>query len=158
ILALVAVSLLAASGFWAISRSIRDVTESPRPLKRRLLVAGFAAIGLWLMIAGLLVVPIANLISKAGFVVIRDGSGRIASWSAAKCVAEIIGAPGHFSREIGGTLITAVCAATLAVCVAVLLAWLARRGGSLAIPALATAIVAIAVPGPLVGIALIGAF
>jgi iron(III) transport system permease protein len=160
ILALVGLSLASAAGLWVVSRSIRNVTESPIPLNRRLHASGslVATICLWFILAFLLAVPIANLISKAGFVVIHDGTKRVASWSAAKCVAEVAAAPGRYSREICGTLITAVCAATLAICVAAALAWLARRGGGRAVLALSLTILLLCIPGPLVGIALIGLF
>jgi iron(III) transport system permease protein len=100
-------------------------------------------------------VPVTNLVSKAGFVVIHDGSNRVASWSAAKCIAEVAAAPARYGREIVGTTVTAAFAATLAVCIAAMLAWKARKGGMSAIPALAATIVGITVPGPVIGIALI---
>jgi iron(III) transport system permease protein len=160
ILAIVGLSLAAAAGFWLVSRSIRNVTESARPLIPRLDASGslVATVCLWSVLGALLAIPIANLISKAGFVVIHNGPERVASWSAGKCIAEVAAAPSRYGREICGTLATAVSAASLAVCVAAVFAWPARRGGRQAIPTLVATVVAISVPGPLVGIALIGLF
>jgi iron(III) transport system permease protein len=160
VLALVGLSLVGTIGLWVISRSIRNVMESARPLKARLPASGywFAWIGLWSVLSLMLAVPIGNLVVKAGFVVIHDGNERVASWSAVKGVAEVAAAPIRYGREIRGTVLTAVCAATLAVSVAAALAWAARRGGRGAIPAFAATFITFAAPGPLVGIGLIALF
>jgi len=160
ILALVGLSLTAAAGLWVIGRSLRNVTESPRPLIPRLDASGsfVAAVCLWSILLLLLAVPIANLVSKAGFVVIHHGTERVASWSAVKSIVEVVAAPSRYGREICGTLLIAICGATVAVCVAASLAWLARGGGKRSISALTATIVSLSVPGPLVGIALIGLF
>ncbi len=158
-LALFAFPVVGVPVFWMIGRAIHRVTQAARPLNSRLHPSSlFIAICLWLILALLLIVPIGNLISKAGFVVIHNGTGRFASWSAGKCASEVAAAPGRFLHEICGTLATSVCSATLAVCVAAALAWPARHRGTGALPSLAAVLITVTVPGPIVGIALIRLF
>jgi hypothetical protein len=68
---------------------------------------------LWLLILVLLVVPIASLVSKAGFVVVHEGGQRVQSWSLVKCLAEVAAAPREFRFEYQWTLITATGAAAI---------------------------------------------
>lgn len=109
----------------------------------------------WFLVAGLTAVPLGSLISKAGFVVVHSGSDRIRSWSAVKCIREVATAPGRFADEFSWTLIVAALAATLALIAGTWLAWLACRGGWRQWPALAAVVLGLAIPGPLVGVALI---
>jgi ABC-type Fe3+ transport system permease subunit len=102
--------------------------------------------------------PIASLLSKAGFVVQHAGEERIRSWSLAACLAQVAHVPGHFARELIGTVAVAAGAATLALLVAIGLSWPARRGGQSAIPALIAVVLGLSIPGPLVGAALIQIF
>ena len=83
---------------------------------------------LWSGVLALLGPPIASLIVKAGFVVVEIDGQRVRSWSAAKCLQEVLRAPAAFREEFGWTAVLALLAATLAIVVAVALAWLARRG------------------------------
>ncbi|HEX5102461.1 MAG TPA: ABC transporter permease subunit [Pirellulaceae bacterium] len=118
----------------------------------------FAAALMWLLIAVLLAIPIGSLISKAGFVVVHEGSKRVQSWSLAKCVEQVAQAPAQFSFEFRWTIITALGAATCALAAAVALAWPARRGGWRAMPAIAAVVLGLTIPGPLVGVSLIWVF
>jgi len=110
---------------------------------------------LWLIVIVLLGIPAASLISKAGFVVRHEGGTRIAAWSAAVCFREVASAPVRFSREFLGTAAVAFGAATIAVIAGSLLAWQARRGGWRSWPAILFVALGLAIPGPLVGAALI---
>jgi len=112
----------------------------------------------WLAIFLLLGVPIASLISKAGFVVIHEGAQRIPAWSAVACLREVAAVPQKFGREILGTIEVGTGAAALALLVGLALAWRARRGGWRAAPAILVAILAMTIPGPVVGAALIQLF
>jgi len=105
-----------------------------------------------LLLAG---VPLGNLIYKAGVLVTQTDVGRERSWSFVKCVTMTVESPWMYQREFGWSLLIAAVAASVAVVVAVCLAWLARRGGWRSWPALLTAAVCLALPGPLVGIGLI---
>jgi iron(III) transport system permease protein len=66
--------------------------------------------------------------------------------------------PRNFAREFGGTLQVAAGAAAIALCAACALAWRARRDGWSAWLAIAIVVLGLAVPGPLVGAALIQIF
>jgi iron(III) transport system permease protein len=108
-----------------------------------------------LMLAVLVGVPLGNLLCKAGVLVTQGEAGRLRSWSAAKCLAVIAAAPWRYQREFGWSLLIGGLSATAAVTVAVPLAWLARRGGVRSLAALLAAALGLAVPGPLVGLAII---
>src|SRR5262249_20681528 len=97
-------------------------------------------------------------ISKAGFVVIHDGAERIRSWSAMACQREVASVPKKFHRELIGTSVVAAGAAAIAVFFGGSLAWRARRGGWGATAAVVGARVALTIPGPVVGAALIQLF
>lgn len=99
--------------------------------------------------------PLVNLVVKCGVVVQASGEQIERSWSAAKCLRIVAAAPAEFYAEIGRSLVAAALAATVAVVVALPLAWLARRGGAKAVPAIAIAAILLATPGPLLGIGLI---
>src|SRR5262245_53566070 len=107
-----------------------------------------ATVLMWLAVVVLLGVPIASLISKAGFVVIHQGAERIRSWSAAACLREVASVPHKFGREIVGTIEVAAGAAAIALLVSGALAWRARRGGWRAAPAIVAAVLALTIPGP----------
>jgi ABC-type Fe3+ transport system permease subunit len=113
---------------------------------------------MWLLILALLAFPIASLITKAGFVVVHEAGQREQSWSLAKCFSEIADAPRKHWHDYKWTLRTASGAASMAFVAAVILAWPARRGGWRAAPAMAVVALALAVPGPLVGVVLIWIF
>jgi iron(III) transport system permease protein len=117
----------------------------------RLLVSAAAA-ALFALLVGL---PLSNLIYKAGVIVSQTDAGLLREFSVAKCLSMIAGAPGHHSREFGWSLLICPLSAAAAVLAAIPLAWFARRGGWRSLPALATAAVALAVPGPVLGLAII---
>lgn len=113
---------------------------------------------LWSLVLVLIGLPVVSLISKAGFVVLHTGEERIRSWSLVACLTQIAKVPSHFGREILATVVVGMGAATLALLVAIVLAWRARRGGSAAISALVVIVLGLAIPGPLVGTMLIHIF
>jgi iron(III) transport system permease protein len=116
-----------------------------------LLLAGL----LWAMVLTLIGVPLASLVTKAGFMVAQVGQTRFRSWSAAKAWEVVRQSPFEHQDEFQWTLTIAAAAAMLALVVAIILAAPARRGGWRAIPALVVAVLALATPGPLVGVMLI---
>ncbi len=146
---------------WMVSRllSRRVLTAMPNSLvfnagRWRPLVSAFT----WMLVLLLIGLPITSLISKAGFVVLNDGNERIRSWSLAACLVQVANVPVHFSREFLGTIEVALGAATLALLVALPLAWRAHRGGWAATVAIVVIVMALSIPGPLVGTALIRIF
>jgi len=117
-----------------------------------------AAIVAALLLLLLIGVPLGNLCYKAGKgggLVTSPGAGSGQEWSLWKCVAIVATSPWRYRREFGWSLGIGALAATAAVIVAVALAWLARGGKRRALPALGVTAVCLAVPGPLVGIAII---
>lgn len=106
-----------------------------------------------LLIAG---VPLGNLVYQAGKTVTQQGDGLVRTWSAAKCAAMIVDSPRRHPSELNWSLLTAALAATAAVALALGLAWLARRRGLRVVPLVAAIALGLAVPGPIVGVAIIG--
>jgi iron(III) transport system permease protein len=122
-----------------------------------------ATAGLWFAVGAFLVLPLASLAWKAGVQVVDSPAGRVRKWSANKCLAMAALNPRiehgriklRHQREIGWSLAIDSAAATAAVLLALPAAWLARRGGGRAWVALALVAFALAVPGPVVGLAII---
>ena len=100
-------------------------------------------------------VPLLNLCYKAGLLVTQTDAGRVRTFSAWKCLAMVARSPLDHREEFGWSLLIGSLAATAATTIAVGLAWLARRGGPKALPALLIAAVGLALPGPIVGLGLI---
>ena len=112
-----------------------------------------ASVGVWsslLVIGG---VPLGNLIYKAGVVATMQGGERIRYWSLAKFVEIMAETPGRFGEAFGWTLVIGVSAATLATALALPLAWFARERSVAAVPALLATALLLAIPGPLIGLA-----
>jgi iron(III) transport system permease protein len=114
-----------------------------------------AASVMWGLVVLLLGVPLASLVVKAGFFVIREGHVRIPSWSLKACADQLASVPERFSAELWDTVTLAAGVASVVLVVASLLSWIARRGGWRATPALCAIVLGLAIPGPLVGAALI---
>jgi len=108
-----------------------------------------------LQLALLWVVPVGNLCHQAGVNVTQASGGRVRSWSPFKFGQVLANTPGRFSGEFLDSTIVGVGAASAAVIVAVPLAWLARRGGLRSMPAFVSTACLLAIPGPVIGVALI---
>jgi iron(III) transport system permease protein len=121
-------------------------------LGRWRLPVSMAMAALFALLVGL---PLGNLAYKAGVLVSQTDAGLVREFSAAKCLRMIAEAPWQHRRELGWSLLICPLSAAAAVFVAIPLAWFARRGGWRALPALATAAVALAAPGPMLGLAII---
>ncbi len=106
-----------------------------------------------LLLAG---IPLGSLIHKAGVEVVQNEEGRQRIWSAAKCARLVIESPGLFAEEFGWSLQLAALSATAAVMLACGLAWAALRGGWRGAATMSLVAVLLALPGPLVALALIG--
>jgi len=112
----------------------------------------------WSVVIGLLGVPVASLIAKAGFVVRQVEGQRVAGWSALACLQEIAAVPAHFGREIAATLEVATAAALMSLLVGTVLAWQARHSRRWPWIMLAVVALGLAIPGPLIGAGLIQLF
>jgi iron(III) transport system permease protein len=100
-------------------------------------------------------VPLASLAYKAGIVVTQVDSVRVRDWSLWKCLGMIAHAPVANAREARWTLLIGGLAAIAATALAVVLAWSARRGRLSAAVVLVVVAFSLAVPGPIVGLAVI---
>ena len=109
-----------------------------------------AAVGLVLLL--LVGVPLVSLGYKAGVVIVRTGDDWVWTWSLWNCGTMVTKCLVDYRRQFGWSLGIGALAATVAVVAAIALAWPARRGGLLALPALVVTAVFLALPGPVVGL------
>ncbi len=100
-------------------------------------------------------VPLASLAWKSGLLVTHGESGITRGWSLEKCVRLTAQSPVRYHRELSWSIVIGTLAATVAVVAALPLAWLARRRGFWQWPLAISAAAALAVPGPLLGLAAI---
>lgn len=122
-----------------------------------------AAAGMLAAASILMVLPLASLAWKAGAEVVETPAGRVRTWSAKKCAAMVALEPRiergrikfRHQREIGWSLAIGSAAATAAVLIALPVAWFARGGTWRAWAGLACVAWLLAVPGPVVGLAII---
>lgn len=112
-------------------------------------------LGAVLLVALLLLLPLGSLAWKAGVLVSETASGRQRTWSLEKCLTMIATSPVRYRREIGWSLLIDGAAATGAVVFAFPLAWLGRLGTRRAWLAIASVGWLLAVPGPVIGLAII---
>jgi iron(III) transport system permease protein len=103
----------------------------------------------------LLGVPLMSLVIKAGMGVAHAGGQPVRCWSAFRCLAMVAGSPARHAREFGWSIVIATAAAVAVMVIATMLAWLARERGTGRIPLLVVTALALAVPGPVVGVAII---
>ncbi|HWB14433.1 MAG TPA: ABC transporter permease subunit [Pirellulales bacterium] len=123
-----------------------------------------AGAGMLLLVSLFIALPLASLAWKAGVKVVETPAGRVRSWSALKCLSMVALDPRaergkltfRHQREIGWSLAIDSTAATASVAIAAGVAWLARRGTRRAWAGLASVAWLLAVPGPVVGLAIIG--
>lgn len=116
------------------------------------------------VLAGLLLgLPLASLVYQAGVVVGRTADGWSRHWSAVHALVTVAISPLRYRWEFLWSLVIAGLAASAVTPLAAILAWMgsgaerasgvARRAGETLI--LATTALALAIPGPMIGLALI---
>jgi iron(III) transport system permease protein len=110
------------------------------------------------LIALFVALPLINLIYKAGVQVTQQGGAYTRVWSPSKFVAMLIAAFPDNREEFGWSATIAALAASLVVATAIPLAWFSRTNRAVAVVAFTLAVVALAIPGPIVGLALIRIF
>jgi iron(III) transport system permease protein len=121
------------------------------------------AAGMLLAIAILVVLPLASLAWKAGVEVVDSSPGRIRTWSAGKCLDMVALNPRiergqltlRHQNEIVYSLAVDSASATVSVILALCIGWFARRGTWRAWAGLASVGWLLAIPGPLIGLAII---
>ena len=144
---------------WAL---VAKLAPGRRPLSlRRQLVfpLGVWRIPLTAAVALLLVllvgVPLGNLCYKAGVLVTQTDVGRLRSWSVWKWLEIVAASPIRYRREFAWSLGIGMAAALAVIVAAVPMAWIARRGGYWSGAVLLAAAVTLALPGPVIGLAVI---
>jgi len=154
---MVAVTLLVTIGYLVAESLIPSFRTSVRPpWTFRLGVGRWPMFAIQVAIVVLIiVVPLGSLLYKAGLTVQMIGADRQRVWSVTALVETVSNVPWKYGEEFGWTGLLAASTATVAVAIALPLAWLARRGGWRSIPAVAVAAVGLSVPGPLIGLGVI---
>ncbi len=139
-----------------------SVASTRRPPSRRRLLTyslgsgrPLAAAAMAILLLIVIAVPLVNLSAKAGLVVTQTATGRIREWSPSKFLEMVAFAPRDYGEEFGWTLLIGLLAATAAVAVGALLAWLACRRGIARILVWLLTAAALATPGPVIGLAVI---
>ena len=99
--------------------------------------------------------PLASLCYKAGIVVTQVDGVHVRSWSLGKCLLIVAEGPIRYDRELGWSLVIGTLAATVSAALATVLGWIARSGRLRAALVLVLTAVCLAVPGPIVGLAVI---
>jgi iron(III) transport system permease protein len=109
-----------------------------------------------------LLLPLAGLIYKAGWRAVRVGDGWERGWLLSKFIGVTSASPGDFAREIANTLAAAAVATTLALIIALPLAWISVRTplrlkwlASLGRGATWLVVALWVLPGPVIGVTLI---
>lgn len=102
------------------------------------------------------VAPAAGLAWKAGLVTQRTPDGSLAAWSLAKSLRMTARAPIEHAREIAWSVGVGGMAACVALALALVVAVAGRRRPAVRCTAGAVAAALLAVPGPLIGVAVIG--
>ena len=108
----------------------------------------------WCLLLLVFGVPLVSLALKAGMVKHAVGSTYERAWSPSAFFNILITTPWRFRAELGVSALYALCGAAVALFVGLPLTVLARPGGIRSWPAIITAAVCWAIPGPLVGLSL----
>jgi iron(III) transport system permease protein len=150
---------LVATALWALARLTprdRPLSMRPRWVFRLGPWRAPAALLLGAMLVVLVGIPLASLGYKAGLIATLTPQGPFRGWSASKCVSMVVTSPLRYSREFIWSLALGLLSATTAVVLAGGLVWWTRRSRLATGAVLGLAAVALATPGPLVGLAVIG--
>jgi iron(III) transport system permease protein len=116
------------------------------------------ALAVWALVALIVILPLGNLIYKAGATVVADNSAFMRGWSLWKAVRLTATSPSEFAREFKWSTLMAICSALLTMGVAIGLGFAARTSKIAGALALIAAVAALAVPGPIVSLGLITVF
>jgi iron(III) transport system permease protein len=109
-------------------------------------------------VVGILAMPLFNLVYKAGLSVEGVEQERLRRWSLIKAITLFLTGPWRFREELSWSLVLAQLASASAVVAAVPLAWWACRRRAGAVLTAAIVVIALAIPGPLVGLAIVTCF
>ncbi len=127
---------------------VADAGWKWRPAPRRRACLGLCV---WLVVAIVVLVPMAGLAWKAGGEVHHVGERYQRSWSAAKAALMVVRSPWENCREWGWSLAIGGIASAGATAIGLACGWAARMRSSAAVPLAAAIAAGLAVPAPLVG-------
>lgn len=149
-----AMGLLAAAALgvlaWRLAPLAEALTTKPWRLSRQ--ASWPIAIAMWSLVALLLMGPISSLVITAGTGVEIVEDEPIRSWSVTKTLQTVAAAPWQHRRELGVSLRLAFAVATGATLLAAAIAWAMRRGRGVAVIGCLLLALAIAIPGPVIGV------
>lgn len=147
--------VLFVAAYFVCRRLTADVLFAPFGMSQRWALGRFrwaAAASAYFALALLAVLPIANLVAKAGTSVSQTGGEFRRSWSPAKAVARIAEAPARRRRELTGSLAAGISASATATGAATLLAWWCRRRRLRLTIAIGLISMLMMIPGPILGV------
>jgi iron(III) transport system permease protein len=111
---------------------------------------------LGIFFALLIGLPVANLLWKCGVVVELSPTGRERHWSVVKCARILVESGPRYQRDVISSVAIGATATAAAVLVGGCVAWRARTSRFAAIALVAFAAICLAIPGPIVGLGVIG--
>ena len=153
-LALVAALALVA---WQLVTHVLPMLELNDPARRQ----SFLDLGRWrwpslafatALVFFIVVVPVINLVAKAGWHVRWVGENRHVSWSAAQALRMTTGSLGEFRREFGWSLAITQLSSLATLVLAACMAYRATRRVRPSWFVLTIVVICLALPGPLVGV------
>jgi len=112
----------------------------------------------WFLVVVVVVVPLGNLVYKAGSYVAPTEAGFERGWSAAKLLEMTIGSPSEHRAEFTWSFAMAACTAFVTLLIVAPLAYACRTSRIAGFAALSLVVVGLATPGPLLGLGLITVF
>lgn len=149
-----ALGLVAAAALGVLAVRLAPLVETPHTNAWRLSRRESWPLGvaMWSLTALLLIAPIASLVITAGTGVEVVDEQPARRWSLAKTAQTVSAAPWQHRRELGVSLRLACAVATGATLVGAAIAWRLRRGGVAAAVGCVLLAIAVAIPGPVVGV------
>jgi len=110
----------------------------------------------WLLVAVVVGAPVVSLLGKAGSQITQIEGQVVLDWSASKAARLIFNSPWEHRRELGWSLAIGSVATLAATTLAILLAWALRTRRLPLLPTALLLSLGFAIPGPLLGVWLIG--
>ena len=135
---------------WRLAPLVESASTRPWRLSRR--ASWPLAFAMWSLVTLLLIAPIASLVVTAGVGVEMIDGQPVRSWSLTKTAQTVAAAPWQHRRELGVSLRLASAVATGATLVAAATAWAMRRGRVVAVVGCWLLALALAIPGPVLGV------
>lgn len=153
-----ALGLIAAAALATLVSKLKplaDEDDQSTPWQIKAPCCGRLSLLLIAITAALVVVPLGSLVYRAGVLIEPDEEGVRRTWSATKAVVSVAVAPWQHRRELGVSLTLGATVATTATLLGLMAAWAMRRSERWTVIVVYAAALAMAVPGPVVGVVVI---